>query len=70
MILVPQWLTVCTVFVQQCVEIVVAVDSCMDHLVTQSSSGIHMSDVQFLPQCAVVLIESSYTHCKVRGLYA
>ena len=33
---------------------------------TQSTgSGIRMTDIQFLPRCIVVLIDVSYTHCKV-----
>ena len=52
--------------VQRCIELVVAVDSCVEYLVTQSSDGsIHMTDIRLLPRCVVVLIELSYTHCKV-----
>jgi len=50
---------------QRCIEMVISVDTCMDYLSTQTNSNIRMTDVQSLPQCAVVLIESSYTHCKV-----
>ena len=54
------------IFVQKCVELVIAVDSCVEYVVAQSSGcSIRMTDIQVLPRCVVVLIDVSYTHCKV-----
>ena len=55
--------------IQKCVEVVVAVNACVEYLAAGCNGRVLMTDIRSLPQCAVVLIEQSYTHCKVIAVY-